>query len=45
MQRPKTPPHIGVFLRGKVLHLKESGAEFQPLDVASFGFTKMGFYK
>ncbi len=45
MQRPKTPPHIGIFLRGKVLHLKESGAEFQPIDVASFGFTKIGFYK
>lgn len=45
MQRPKTPPHVGIFLDGKVFHLKENGAEYQPIDVATIGFKKIGFYR
>lgn len=30
--------HIGVFLRGKVLHLTESGAHHERLDLALQGF-------
>lgn len=40
-QRPRTPPHIGVFLRGRVLHLREQGAVHQPLELAAHGFTSV----
>ena len=45
MQRPRSVPHAGVFVRGKVIHLHESGVEFLPLEVATRGFNKLGFYK
>lgn len=44
MQRPKTAPHVGLWVNGKVFHLKETGPEFQPLDVATFGFKSHRFY-
>ena len=45
MQRPKTVPHVGLFYKGRVFQLHERGVEFQPLDVASRGFKKVGFYQ
>ncbi|MBN46211.1 MAG: hypothetical protein CMH23_07025 [Methylophaga sp.] len=44
MQRPKTVPHVGLFYNGKVFQIHERGVEFQPLDVATRGFKKVGFY-
>lgn len=38
-------PHVGVFLRGKVLHLSERGARFERLDLARVGFSSVRFYK
>jgi hypothetical protein len=45
MQRRGSQPHVGIFVRGRVLHIHEMGVEFQPTDVASRGFEKIGFYK
>lgn len=45
MQRRHSTPHVGIYINGRVLHLKENGVEFQPLDVATLGFTRIGFYK
>ena len=46
MSRPRTSPHVGLFLRGKVLHLTEhSGVQFMPLHIAALGFSKVRFYK
>lgn len=45
MQRRGSAPHVGIFLRGRVLHIHEMGVEFQPIDVASRGFERIGFYK
>lgn len=45
MQRRGHSPHVGIFVRGRVLHIRELGVEFQPVDVASYGFEKVGFYK
>lgn len=45
MQRRKSPPHVGIYLRGRVLHIHELGVEFQPVDVVSRGFDKIGFYR
>lgn len=44
MHRPRTVPHVGMYYRGRVLHLHERGVEYQPLDVASRGFTKLRYY-
>jgi len=44
MQRSKMQPHIGVFYNGRVLHLKENGVEYQPVQVARRYFTKIGYY-
>jgi hypothetical protein len=44
MQRNKTQPHIGVFYNGRILHMKENGVEYRPLQVAQRYFTKIGFY-
>lgn len=45
MQRAKSPPHAGVYLKGRVLHIHENGVEYQPVDVASRGFDRVRFYK
>ncbi len=45
MQRPRYPSHVGIFIRGRIFHLKETGVEFQPIEIASIGFTKTGYYK
>lgn len=44
MQRKGNAPHVGLFVRGKVIHIHETGVEFQPVDVASRGFSKIGYY-
>lgn len=38
-------PHIGLFVRGKVLHLDECGAKFQPLDIVKIDFQRVSFYQ
>ena len=46
MQRPNVnPPHMGVFIRGKILHLHRKGVEYQPIDIASRGFPSVRFAK
>jgi hypothetical protein len=44
MQRTKTQPHIGIFYKGRILHMIENGVEYQPLPVVRRYFTKIGFY-
>lgn len=44
MNRPGAVAHVGVYYRGKVLHIHASGTEYVPLDVASRGFTTVRFY-
>ena len=44
MRRPGQPPHVGMFIRGRVFHIQESGSQLQPLDVATFGFSSVRFY-
>jgi len=43
-QRPRTAPHVGVYLRGRVLHITDQGVEYQPIDVASRSFETVRFY-
>lgn len=44
MHRPKGAPHVGVWFDGKVFHLKETGPEYQPINVAVLGFKTHRFY-
>lgn len=44
MRRNGCVPHVGVYLRGRVLHITERGVQFQPLDIATVGFKVIGFY-
>lgn len=44
MQQTKTAPHVGVLIKGKVLHLKPCGAAYEAFDVARIGFSKVSFY-
>ena len=43
MQRPGQVPHLGVFIRGRVLHLLSAGVEFQPVEIAARGFKSYRF--
>lgn len=44
-QQPRDVPHVGVFYNGRVLHLRQAGAIYQPLDMASLTFDTVRFYK
>lgn len=44
MQRRKSVPHAGVYVRGKIIHIHELGVEYLPVEVATRGFDKLGFY-
>lgn len=45
MQRTKSTPHAGVFLRGRIIHIHERGVECLPPEVATRGFDRIGYYK
>lgn len=44
LNRPRTEPHIGVYLRGKVLHITQSGVAFDFVEVAASGFKDVRYY-
>lgn len=44
MRRAGSASHVGVFLRGRVLHLHERGPEFLPPHVATRGFETVSYY-
>lgn len=44
MVRHRAAPHLGVYLRGRVLHIHDLGVEFLPVDVASRGFQNVRYY-
>ncbi|RTL04408.1 hypothetical protein EKK58_10570 [Candidatus Dependentiae bacterium] len=37
-------PHVGVYTRGRVLHISEKGVKFEHLEIAKLGFNDVGFY-
>jgi hypothetical protein len=44
MQRFKYVPHCGIYIDGRILHLKDIGVEFQPLIVARAYFQTIRYY-
>jgi len=43
-RRAKATPHVGVFIRGRVLHLDKSGPIRQLIAVARIGFHSVRYY-
>jgi len=43
MQRPRAPVHLGIYIRGKVLQITESGVTFQPVHVATHFYKSYRF--
>lgn len=43
--RVKNQIHIGVFIRGKVLHLCDDGVQYLPLETIAISFRETRFYK
>ena len=43
-QRRGTRPHAGIYLDGRVAHLRPTGPEIMPLDVVALGFDRAIFY-
>lgn len=44
LQRARMEPHVGVYYRGKVLHLTKRGAYYIPLDQITPGYPNVSFY-
>lgn len=46
LTKPKlSTAHIGIFLRGRILHIQAAGVQYQPLDVVQLGFKTVRFYR
>lgn len=44
LQAHKTEPHVGVYIRGRVLHIQPSGVRYEELSVVSALYKKVSFY-
>lgn len=44
MRRPRAVPHVGLFWKGRVLHIQPSGVRYDRLADATLGFTEIRFY-
>jgi len=45
MQRAEDIPHIGVYYKDKILHLRPQGVVWQQSILATAGFSKVFYYK
>jgi cell wall-associated NlpC family hydrolase len=45
MQRPRLSPHVGVYFKGKILHLNQSGAFYVPLEQTILSYRTVSYYK
>lgn len=44
MTQKNIEPHVGIYTKGKVLHIRELGVHYQPLAMASFGYSNRRYY-
>jgi hypothetical protein len=44
LRRARLTPHVGLFVRGRVLHLSDSGPIRQLLPLAAIGYSSVRFY-
>jgi hypothetical protein len=45
MKRRGSEPHVGVFIRGRILHITTRGVEFFPPAIAAFGYQTVSYYR
>jgi hypothetical protein len=45
MRRPRSEPHLGVYIRGKVLHLDGAGAKHVLLGLTALSFPRLEFFR
>lgn len=45
MHSDRGDPHVGVYLRGRILHLLGRSPEFMEPDVAARGFTRVRYFR
>lgn len=43
MQQYKFVPHVGIYLKGRILHMTERGVQYQPLLVARAYYTNIRY--
>ncbi len=43
-ENKKETLHVGMYLRGRVLHIRQSGVHFELLETVSVPFKKVSFY-
>lgn len=44
LRRRRFDPHVGLFYRGRMLHIGPAGARYERLNIAAFGYTDVRFY-
>jgi hypothetical protein len=44
LTKGKHMPHVGLFWGGRVLHIRQSGVQNQPIDVVAWGYDSRKFY-
>lgn len=44
MLREGISPHLGLYWKGRILHLTENGVRYEPVEVATMFFTKVRYY-
>lgn len=44
MRHRRLVSHVGLFWRGRVLHIRPEGARYEAVDRAALGFSEVGFY-
>ena len=44
MKSPHTETHVGVYIKGKILHLSENGVRYEPLVMLT-PYWRMSYYK
>lgn len=44
MQRKRLEPHVGVFYKGKLLHLNTHGAQYRPLEQITVPYPTVTYY-
>ena len=44
MRQGKNRLHVGMFIRGKILQIRQGGVTFLPIHTATMGYTRVRFY-
>lgn len=45
MQRKGQTPHVGIYYKRNIIHLPQTGPQYQSVQHATLGFTSVSYYK